>query len=256
MVLTEEDQAVLGKEAASAFLVLALAAEETMQLLHLWLMAMEPHPTHPLFRKVAHSRSHMLLRLVNLKVHEANSALGGFQKALKRRGANGKVGENAKRLQAIWNDGLREFNDGEFFGLSYEMRRKMGAHCGTTDVESWMENAPKNSERRFLFHTTKANSLFPAVDDLVFSAFLNSQFERAYGSGSNQQKFERFLSWLAEAANATVVTFHKVSVVVFFQILGKDAGNMKAYELERGFIGDSVGMELPLHFVRKDQSAG
>jgi len=253
MEFTAEDQERLGKEVTSAFLVLALAAEEIMQLLHLWIMAMDTRPRDPVFFKVATTRSHMLLRLVNVKVYEAHYAWKGFEIALKRKQKSADSMVTAERISAIWKDGLSSTRGNKFFELSKEMRNKMGGHCGTSDVEKWMDSTPQKAERKFLFHETKANSMFPAVDDLVFSAFLNFQFQDSYGDGTNQQKFERFLIWLKDAANNTVVTFHQVSVAVFYELLERDSENIKVYECEDSLVGRYGQITLPIYFHNREK---
>ncbi|MBR9650594.1 hypothetical protein [Thalassovita aquimarina] len=252
MHLTSEDRKKLGKEVTSAFLVLALAADEIMQLQHLWLMSMEPHPDHPAFRKVARARSHMLLRMLNLKVVEAVNAQGGFQKALGRRYNKKPLSEIKTSISEIWRRRTKQFTDSEYFVLAKYMRNHLGGHCPTSEVEKWLDNISSSSEERFLFHRTKANSVFPAVDDMVFGAFLNTQFVEAYGSGTPQEKFEGYLKWLAPAANHVVNAFHEMAGEIFIRLLNKARDNLVQYSCDEEFIADSAKMKLPLMYLRQD----
>ncbi|WP_131814566.1 hypothetical protein [Cognatishimia maritima] len=75
---TKEDREELGGDLTAALLTLGLFAEELMQFQHLLLMSLHPWPDDSVFKKASSSRSHALVRILNLKVVEAKYAFKGF----------------------------------------------------------------------------------------------------------------------------------------------------------------------------------
>ncbi|MDO6725818.1 hypothetical protein Q4544_02625 [Cognatishimia sp. 1_MG-2023] len=250
MQLLEDDIEILGKEASSAFLVLALAADETMQLINLWIMAMNTQAMGEPTLKLASARSHLFLRLVNLKVVEAQYAMKGLEIALKRRAKSRSDLAILEKISKTWADGMSDVLESEWLGFSKKMRNKMSGHCGTQDVLAWLDSAPRNSDRRFLFHKEYANCSYPATDDLVFGSFLNFHFNRMGGKSSNHEKFDEFLNWLNAASHSVYRTFQLVAVDVFFRILKKEPDKTIQFEIGRELCGSSKTTKLPVFFLR------
>lgn len=242
--LTQEDRDELGPETTAAFLTLAFCADEMMQIQQLLLMAMGPSPEEWVYKKIANSRSHMLLRTLNLKVYETQYAFKGFEQTMRRRELDSD--QTLQELLRRWSAVEAKMRESKFFKLCHAMRTHLAGHIPVSEVKKWLESAPKNSEERFLFHETKANSTFIACDDLVFAAFLNFHFSEMQCDVDNQGLYEEFLGWIIDAANDLITAFHWTAITVFLDRLGKDVEIDASYRIEDKFVSSYQEVVLPL----------
>lgn len=248
MSFLEDDRRKLGDDATSAFLVLALAADEIMHLRHMWLMAMNPLPEEKTLRKAARSRSHMLLRLLNLKVVECHLALSGFEQALQRRAKNQSERCTAAKVKEVWEEHMGMDRENTWFKFSRELRNKLGAHCQTSEVTKWLDFAPPKAERRFLFGDYFANDLFIATDDMLFGSYLGYQLSKEFGSGFHQDKFNVFVEWLIDASASVSRAFHEVCILVFGELLEKDFRGQTTLDVDEQFTENFESMKLPIYY--------
>ncbi|MBW6418676.1 hypothetical protein [Celeribacter sp. PS-C1] len=245
--VNKSDLETIGEDAAALLLTIVMFAEEVNHLRMMLMASIAGRPENPTLAKVAVSRDHMYIRLLNLKVCETIFALGGFLEN-RRKKRNAEQAEQNAFEAAVEKcfEPVEALRHSKWHKFSKQMRNHLGGHTPPSEVKSWLKADLPNADGRMLFHDTMGASSFPTVDDWVFAGFLETHLE-AETRQERVEKYQDFLDWLLLDASSEVIrAAHILSKGIFVDHLGRDQEATVEYEFPSELVQKSGEFKLPL----------